>query len=366
MRSEPATYRGHVAPSPTDAARRVAEQVLRPQAERADVDGVQRAVVDEVARAGLLGLAGPRGYGGSDAPARVQREVTELLAGGCLATWFVTTQHTTPVTVLARSGNVALKERHLAALCAGTALGAIALAHVRRSGPPPVTAVRVPGGWRLDGDVPWTTSWGLADLLLLAGASPDGELVQVLLPAREAPGLVAGPPLRLAAVQGTRTVTLALHDLRVGDADVADVARLDEWLEADRVKTANATPAVFGLTAEAVARLAETAVRREDPDAADLAARLGEELDDLRRTAYALVDHVPAPDQLDDRLELRAASLELAVRAATGLVAATGGSAMALDAAPQRLARQALFLLVQAQTRPVRSATLRLLRELSP
>jgi hypothetical protein len=51
--------------------------------------------------------------------------------------------------------------------------------------------------------------------------------------------------------------------------------------------------------------------------------------------------------------------LELVVRAATALVTATGGSAMSLDAAPQRLAREALFQLVQAQTAPVREATLR-------
>ena len=85
----------------------------------------------------------------------------------------------------------------------------------------------------------------------------------------------------------------------------------------------------------------------------------------LREHAYHLLDDVPADEQIDERLRVRAASLELVVRSAASLVAATGGSAMALDAAPQRLAREAIFHLVQAQTGPVREATLTLLAERS-
>ncbi len=344
---------------PVGTARELADRVLRPQAERADTEGVRRDVVDEVARAGLLGLDGPRAYGGAAAPAPVRREVTELLAGADGSTWFVTTQHSYPVQRLSVSDNVALKERHLRALCAGELLAGIAIAHVRRTGEPAVLATPVPGGWRFDGAVGWATSWGLADLLLLAGLTRDGQLVQVLVPATAQPGLTAGPPMRLAAMQGTRTVTLELDGFEVATADVVEVSRAATWLEADRVKTANATPASFGLLHEVLDRLQATAARRGDDIAAGLARDLADEGAELRRAAYALVDHVPAPEQVEDRLALRAAVLELVVRAATALVTATGGSAMSLDAAPQRLAREALFQLVQAQTAPVREATLR-------
>ena len=82
--------------------------------------------------------------------------------------------------------------------------------------------------------------------------------------------------------------------------------------------------------------------------------------------AYALIDHVPADEQIDDRLALRAEALELLVRSATALVTATGGSAMAIGAAPQRRLREAGFMLVQAQTGPVREATLQRLLERTP
>ncbi len=339
-------------------ARAIADRLLRPGAEHTDTHGVERAVVDELGRAGLLGLAGPLGYGGSDAPAPVLREVTEVLAGADGSTWFVTTQHSLPLQTLARSQHVSLKERHLHRLCTGDLLAGVAVAHLRRPGVPAVTATRSAGGWRFDGAVGWATSWGLADLLLLGGLSVAGEVVLALVPARAAPGLSASPPMRLAAMQGTATVSLALGGLQVGDADVAEVSRAAGWLAADRYKTANATPAVFGLLREVVRRLTGTAERRSDRTAGQLAARLGEEGEELRRAAYALVDHVAPAEQIEDRLALRASSLELLMRAATALVVATGGAAMSLDAAPQRLAREALFHLVQAQTAPVREATL--------
>ena len=309
------------------------------------------------------GLTGPRGYGGADAPPGVVREVTEALGGACGATWFVWAQHASPVQALSRSGNVALKERRLRELCTGGLLAGVAFSHLRRAGTPAVLATRADGGWVFDGTAPWATSWGLADVLALSGLTADGQVVQVLLPARDQPGLTASADLRLAAMQATSTVSLELRGLRVADADVVEVVRVEQWREADRLRTANVGPATFGLLATVVSRLRETGSGRGGPTAVELARRLAEEAEDLRRAAYALLDHVPADEQVEDRLALRAAVLELAVRAATSLVAASGGSALALTAPPQRLLREALFHLVMAQTGPVREATLHRLLE---
>ncbi len=353
-------------PGPVVRARELADRLLVPDAERIDVEGVSRAVVDEIAAAGLLGLPGPRGYGGADAPAAVVREVTEVLAGACGATWFVCTQHTMPLMALGASDNVALKERHLRGMCTGTLLAGVAIAHVRRPGRPAVTASRTDGGWCFDGRVAWTTSWGIADLFLLAGVSPAGDLVLALLPAKDAHGLQASGPMRLAAMQATATVSLTLAALFVTDADVVEVSRLDQWLAVDRLRTANTTAPVLGLTSSTAARLAAAAQARGDHTAAELARRITEQCQDLRLRAYALLDHVPPDEQLGDRLALRAVSLELLVRATTALVAFSGGGGMSLDAAPQRLHREAMFHLVQMQTAPVREATLQRLLDATP
>ena len=349
--------------APLTRARRLADDLLRPGAEQVDRTLVPRSHVDAWAREGLLGLAGPRAYGGAQAPAPVVREVAEVLAGACGATWFVLTQHALPLASLAASGNDELKRRRLAALCSGELLSGVAFAHLRRPGPPAVRATRVPGGWRLDGHVAWMTAWGLCDVVLLAGRSDADEVVLVLVDAEEGRGLSASAPLALAVMQASRTVTLDLDGVLVRDADVVQVDDATAWLAADAQHTANATPHTFGLQRECVRRLAETASRRDDGTAAALAHGLGAEGERLRRVAYTLADDVPAGELLEERLAVRASALELVLRSATALVAATGGSAMALDAAPQRLAREALFHLVQAQTAPVREAVLQLWRD---
>ena len=348
---------------PVELARSLADDLYRPAAQKVDQSVVPRSHLDAWSGAGLLGLAGPTAYGGGGAPASVVRDVMEVLAGACGATWFVATQHAMPLATVAASKNDALKERLLHAMCTGDSLSGVAVAQLRRPGPAAVTATRTDGGWRFDGHVGWMTSWGICDVFLLGGVTADGDVVLAMVPAREGHGLTASEPMALAAMQATQTVTLDLDGFEVEDADVASVMPLADWLAVDAAKTANPSPHTFGLQREAVRRLADTASRRDDGTAAALAQQLGREGERLRRVAYTLIDDVPAQEQIEDRLSVRAASLELVLRATTALVAATGGSAMALDAAPQRLMREAVFHLVQAQTAPIREATLQLLRE---
>ena len=296
--------------SPVERARALAGELLRPVAEQVDRTVVPRSHLDAIGALGLLGLAGPRSHGGAQVAPAVVREVTEELAGACGATWFVSAQHATPLAVLTGSENAPLRDRLLPGMCAGEVLAGVAVAHLRRPGPPAVTATRTPGGWRFEGRIGWMTGWGICDVVLLAGLTDDGRTVQVLVPARDAPGLTAGPPLALAAMQASRTVALQLDGLVVTDDEVASVWPTSEWSTADTAKTANAGPHTFGLQREAVRRLDELAARRGDGTAAALAEQLRREGERLRRVAYVLLDDVPAQEQVQDRLAVRASALE--------------------------------------------------------
>jgi hypothetical protein len=77
----------------------------------------------------------------------------------------------------------------------------------------------------------------------------------------------------------------------------------------------------------------------------------------LRTEAYALRDDLPPEKEVTARTEIRAAVLDLGVRAATACVAATGGRAVQYGDTAGRLAREALFHLIQAQTPHLRKAT---------
>ncbi|HEX2047999.1 MAG TPA: acyl-CoA dehydrogenase family protein [Acidimicrobiales bacterium] len=332
---------------PVAAARRLAAEVLAPTAEATDrASVVPRSHLDALAGARLCRLYCP-----PEATPVAAREVFEALAGACGVTFFVWVQHHAPVRMLARSPNVGLRERHLEDLCSGRVLGGVAFAYLRRPGQPAVVARRVPGGWRVDGEAPWVTSWGLAGLFSVAARVGD-DVVYFLVGGEATAHVQPSPPLSLAAMGASATVRLRFDDLFVPDDDVVAEMSYADWQAFDRTATSQPNPAAFGIAATCVRLLAD-----HDPDAGKV---FGAEVDECRARSYALADSGNA--ELPALVEARAEGLALAVRTATALVTSVGGRAMALDHPAQRLLREAVFFTIQAQTPELRRATLDQLR----
>jgi hypothetical protein len=321
---------------------------IRSQASVLDQTGVGRDVVDRLAAAGFFTAA-------NYSPPAVVRELNELLAASSGSTWFVATQHRAPAETARTTANSRLRERWATSLADGSALGAVSFAHLRRAGPPQVRAVPEGSGWRLTGRLDWITSWGLADVLLLMAESDDGQVVQALIPAHATPGLEITGPLALAAMSGTSTVGAVLSDLRVDGDEVAQVLSKESWAHHDSHRTANASPAVFGLMRACLASLSSVGEARGIPGATHVAEQWAEQIRPIRSRAYTLIDELPPEDCLDERLALRAESLYLLQQATSALLAAVGGRGMLLDADAQRWARESMFMLIQAQTGPLRA-----------
>jgi alkylation response protein AidB-like acyl-CoA dehydrogenase len=336
----------------TERAQSVADDVLFPSAQDVDrglrpLDGGLRAL----AEAGLFGIAGPASHGGADlAPADARRTIAAV-GSGCGATFFVWVQHHGVVRTLCTSPNRALVDELLAPMCAGEVVAGVAFAHLRRPGPPAIRAARTGAGWRLDGFAPWATSWGIADWFAVAAASDDGEIVWVKVPGHDVAGMTAAP-LALPVFAHTGTVTLTFDSFVAADRDVLDVADLDEWRRNDRAHAALGQPAVLGVADRAIRLLGD----RTDAEALDAAARLRVQLAERWQHDDDLLG---ARDAIEEASEHRAACLDLARRATTALLAASGGGGMDLAHPAQRLAREADFYVIQAQTADGRSATLR-------
>jgi alkylation response protein AidB-like acyl-CoA dehydrogenase len=347
------------------AVTRLAAEVLAPHAAAADdpARGVDPAHVAQLADAGLLAVRVPVDEGGLGGDARVDVEAVELLSGACGATWFVVTQHQMPQAVARgtlgdcwRRGPAAA--RHRPRLASGRTRAGIAVAHLRRPGPPAVRAEPDGTGWRFTGVSDWCTGWGLVDVVMIAGTTADDDIVLALLPARDRPGLQAGAPLRLSVMGGTRTVALRIDDLRIDADDVLAVADGAAWRTADTARTANAMPAAVGLLRRAVVTLATVGEQRGRPEAVHAALHLGNHGAALRQQAYSLLLDVPSFERLPERTALRGELAALTVRATQALVAARSGSGLLADSPEQRWAREATFHLVQAQTAAVRAAQL--------
>ena len=265
--------------------------------------------------------------------------VVEDLASGCLATTFVWLQHRGLVMTLAADGTpAALRDRWLGPACRGQVRGGIALGGLM-PGPPRLRARPDRGGWRLDGDAPWVTGWGLIDLLLVVARGPEDSVVSLIMDATAQPGLTVTRE-RLAAVHASVTVRLGFDGVLVPGERWAGQEPFDpaEGLRPDRLRVNGS--------------LALGLVRR-------CARLLGPgPFDDELAACRELLDDAITADATA-MAEARAAASELAVRAAAALAVRDGSRAVTVDQHAQRLAREALFLLVFGSRPGIKSALLR-------
>jgi alkylation response protein AidB-like acyl-CoA dehydrogenase len=332
--------------------------------------GVPRSAIDALARSGLLGrpLESPP----------LARELAERLfmADGSLT--FCWLQHQMPLRRLDHAvatpeapAAVDLRQRWLDSVASGRALAAVAFAHLRRPGPPNPVATRVSGGWVLEGELDWITSWDIADLALICVRCADSSgdrVVGVVLPAGASgeplpSGFSLGDPLRLLAMGGTHTRPARLDGVRVPERMVLFVEPFSAWSAADAIGVCRVSPIVFGCMRGAIADLHAVATARGDQTALALAQTLAQEGQQVRRNAYALLDDPGGSSPKGQRRHrlLRSQALDLAMRCAQAAVVARAGAAMRTGTASERRLREATFLLVQAQTADSRQASLELL-----
>jgi alkylation response protein AidB-like acyl-CoA dehydrogenase len=320
---------------PVGLARELADDVLFPGALEADAAAIVPIDrLDRLAAAGLYGLAGPEDAGGMGVDLAMALEVIEIIASGCLTTAFVWIQHHGAVRAV-DSAAPALRDAWLARLCGGTVRAGVAFSGLRRPGPPILTTKPEGDGWRFNGFAPWVTGWGRVDVIRAAARRDDGDIVWALVDATAGPTLRADP-LRLAAVNASATVTVSFDHHLIRADRVISIQPFDEWQAADRANLRLNGSLALGVARRCVALL------ESDPLAAELVECRG-----------ALDTATP-----DSMPEQRARASELALRAATTLVVSGGGRSITMDHHAQRLAREALFLLVFGQTPAIKAAQL--------
>lgn len=343
-------------------AARIADEELFPTAQEIDrADLVTRSRFDVLAEAGLFGIAGPAEHGFLDLGPQSARRVIATIGGGCGSTFFCWVQHHGVVRTLRASHHDQLRDTLLPALCSGSSIAGVAFAHLRRTDRSAITATPVEGGWRFDGHAPWATSWGIADVFAIAAESNAGEVVWGLIPGVES-ARVRPTALSLPVFAATGTVALDFDGCVVADDQIIAVERLDTWRLADRHRASIGQPAVLGVADRAI-RLLRSAQRSDHdlagPTADSLFDELGARWERDREVSAALSDPSPGHVALDAASAHRAACLGLAHRSTTALLAAVGGGGMDLSHPAQRLAREAMFYVIQAQTTDGRNAMLR-------
>jgi hypothetical protein len=154
------------------------------------------------------------------------------------------------------------------------------------------------------------------------------------------------------------TVTLTCQGLRIGRERYVRTTTLAEMAAHDREAILDLTWQPFAVATASIALVRGLAPSRDGAVLTAAADALADELAMLRAQVDAWLPRTAAADSPARALRLRAWSIELGVRAAHTAVAATGGGAIALTSAAQRLYRESLVYTVLMQTHDVQTATL--------
>lgn len=325
---------------PVHRARELAALVFAPAA--MSVEASQRVPpehLDLLAAEGFYGLAGPREADGLDVPFPAACQVIEILAGACLSTTFVWMQHHGVVRAVA-AAPAPLRQELLVPLCRGERRAGVALGGLL-PGPPQLRARAAEGGYVLDGASPWVTGWAYIDTLYVAARQEDDTIVWAVVdvgphaPSGAGPGTsLTAEPLPMVAVMASSTVQLRFTGHPVPHHRVTGTLPLDEWRSRDAAGLRANGSLALGLAARCCDLIG--------PGPLDEQLARG-------RTALDTADPGTMP-------AARAAACELALRATAALVVSQGSTAILADQDAQRLAREALFLLVFGSRPPIKAA----------
>lgn len=323
-----------------------------------DSDALQKALIG-LGELGLLALRIPSCWGGLEVSQEIFQIFQELVARYSGALAFLQTQHQSAAAMLVQSQNELLKQKYLPLLSNGQVLVGVGFSHLRRLGNPVITAVPVTGGYKLEGYVPWITGFSLFQEFIVAAVLPNGQAVFGVIPFletyQEQLGTITfSQPMALAAMTSTNTVTATLTSWFLPQERVVSI-KPSGWIhENDNKSILNPTSLALGCALAGLDILQAAHSTKQLSFIAQAFKTLDRELADCR----AAIRHAQQDHDLGKRLQLRAWTINLAVRCAHAAITVSSGAANYRHHAAQRVYREALVFTVSGQTTALMEATL--------
>jgi alkylation response protein AidB-like acyl-CoA dehydrogenase len=309
----------------------------------------------------LLALRVPKSWGGAEVSEETYRRFQQLVPRYSGALAFLQTQHQSAAEMLTNSENESLKRQYLPYMGTGQVLVGVGFSQLRRQGDPPVKAIPVEGGYQLEGEVPWVTGFGFFQDFIVGAALPDGRAVYGMVPFietfQDAGGAIAfSEPMELGAIASTNTVTATLTDWFLPEEHVVFVKRAGAIHENDKKNVLYHGFSALGCARAGLDILEAAHSSKQLPFLKLAFESLNEE---VTRCNTAMIEALPPESQSwEERLQLRAWAINLAVRCANAAVTVSSGAANYRYHAAQRVYREALVFTVSGQTTAVMEATL--------
>lgn len=335
-------------------------QEIRQRAQQYDLTGDWPTTdLQALQAAGAMRWAIPREFGGEALSPLDLHLNYERIATASLSTALILTQRDSAVALVAAAEDASRQTillHELARHQQFTTVGIAQLTTSRQGGRPALRAERVDGGYRLDGLIPWCSGAPMAQFIAAGATLPDRQQILFLLESK-LPGVTIDPPMQLVALRSTFTTSVHLNNVLLED----------RWLLRGPTESALAgrrNSLTLGQTflAMGLCRSALNLIADHDSDRARAAhARFDEQLTDVRDEILALCQPGREADAAAASPRLRGSCNDLTLRATHAAVTLYKGTALLADHPAQRLAREALFLLVWSCPNPVIDCTIDLL-----
>jgi alkylation response protein AidB-like acyl-CoA dehydrogenase len=317
------------------------------------------AFLRELAGTGAYAGVAAASYGGNGAGLRGVIEAMDTVSRTCMSTGFMVWCQTAAARYLDQCDNTELKARVLPRIVAGDLLAGTGLSNTVKScdaiEESRLKAVRVEGGYRVTGVLPWVSNLG-PDHCFVTGCPVEGadcaERLFFLVDCAAADFKLV-QCATFVALEGTRTLACQFRDTFIADAQVlAHPAQSLAYIR--RIKPGMVLAQMgmgLGLI-EACIQLMRDADRTHahvNQFLDDRPDELQPLLDSARTATLQLADTItanPTADVILDILKLRLAGGELALRAAHSAMLHQGAKGYLLRNAAQRRLREAYFVAI--------------------
>jgi len=302
-------------------------------------------------------------WGGDGKSALDQHLLYEALARASLAVSLILSQRDAAVGLI-ESSDSRLRDELLPKLARGEIFATVGIAQLttsRQGGPPALRATPLgDGAYRLDGLIPWCTGAPHADYLVVGAAITNAhENVLLVLPSKT-PNIRIDPPMTLVALSSTATTSIRC------DGAIIE-ARFILRTGAQVLTRPNHVPLGQAFLALGLCRSAIDLIAKFNSPSADRARDLfTQQLIALRNEILLLSQPGSERAATAAAPSIRARTSDLALRTTHSAVTLYKGTALLTSHPAQRLAREAMFLLVWSCPSPVIDCTLDLLTQSPP
>lgn len=302
----------------------------------------------EMGDRGWLGLRVPEIWGGLALDERTFYQFQMLVARYSGALAFLQTQHQSAASLIASSPKSHLQAEYLPSK---KFLG-VGFSQLRRPGKPMMRAIPVPGGYQLEGEIPWVTGFGIFEEFIVGATLPGGEALYGLVPLESRQTLEFSKPLNLMAMQSTNTVQARFKGWFLPSDRLVTIKPSDAIHQGDRQKVLHHGFFAIGCAQGALDILAN------HPQASPVIEDTWQELSPIVNNCREEMLNLLKSSCFPEKLQLRAKAINLAHRCAHIAVVSVGGAANVFSHPAGRVYREALLFSVSGQTPAVKEATL--------